>query len=283
MNLNCLGKLPPFFLLTFSFLLSLAAVPAATAAPPGAATPYMFVGRVMDSAHAGFDTNRVCTLTAISATGEALVQARTFFRENTRNNYALRVPVATAEADGFALKGDPLTITATDDKGKVWEGVIPESFCGGSGGVREVDIVLGEDKDGDGIDDDLLEQLLAQWEAGKYWQAGTDFDPHGDHDGDGVSTLDEALAGTDPFDENSVFAISSFAHSPETGVAVEFPTTAGRSYELQTATDLSAADWTSTVPATTLSTPATARSSKATLYLLPSAASSAVFFRVLSK
>lgn len=252
------------------------------AAPPGAATPYMFVGRVMDASRAGFDTNRVCTLTTSDADGTPLVQTTTFFRESTRNNYALRVPVATAEADGFALKGDPLTVTAVDDKGKVWEGVIPESFCGEPGGVREVDIVLGEDADGDGLDDALLDQLLAQWEASDFWKPGAEFNPRDDHDGDGVSTLDEAFDGTDPFNGDEVFAITSCS-SGTNGASVTFSTAAGRAYGLQTASDLDAADWSPTTPPTTLATPASDRSSRATLlYLLPST-NRTVFFRVVAE
>lgn len=252
------------------------------AAPPGAATPYTFVGRVMDAAHEGFDTNRVCTLVASKeTTGELLAQTRTFFRENTRNNYALRVPVATAEADGFALQGDPLTVTAIDDTGKEWQGVIPESICDGPNLVREVDIVLGEDKDGDGIDDALLEQLRAQWEASEFWKSGTDFDPHADYDGDGVSTLAEALAGTNPFNGDEVFAITSYSFGTN-GTSVEFSTAGGRSYELQTATDLATSDWSSTTPPSTLSTPTSARASTATLYLLPST-NQAVFFRIVTE
>lgn len=273
-------KTPHFVLLTSSFLLALAAPPAANAAPPGAATPYMFVGRVTDSSHVAFDTNKVCTLTASSEkTGAALVRTRTFFRADTRNNYALRVPVATAEADGFALQGDALLVSATDDKGKVWEGVIPDSLCGAPGGVREVDIVLGRDADGDGIDDDLLDQLLAQWEASGYWKADADFDPSADHDGDGLSTLAEAFAGTDPFDPTSLFAITSLSDVPDTGLSVEFTTSPGRTYELQTTPDLSSGSWTSTTPATLLSTPTTSRAPTATLYLLPSTNRPA-FFRI---
>jgi hypothetical protein len=270
-------KLPSFLLLTSYFLLG----GAANAAPPGAATPYTFIGRVMDSSHQGFDTNRVCVLRATDASGQVLVESKTFFRENTRNNYALRIPVATAEADGFALQGDPLTITATDDNGKEWHGVIPESICGGANLVREVDIILGEDADGDGIDDALLEQLLAQWEASEFWEPGVEFDPNADHDGDGVSTLAEALAGTNPFDESEVFAITSFTPGTN-GVAVEFSTAAGRIYELQTTSDLTATNWASTTPATLLATPTSARPSKAMLYLLP-ATNPPVFFRVVAE
>ena len=39
-----------------------------------------------------------------------------------------------------------------DDSGKTWNGVIDDPFCCPAGGVREVDIVLCEDGDGDGID-----------------------------------------------------------------------------------------------------------------------------------
>ena len=281
MSSRFFAKPPHFLLLASSFLLG-AAAPLAHAAPPGAATPYTFVGRVMDSSHQGFDTNRVCVLRAAAASGEVLAETKTFFRGNTRNNYALRVPVATAEADGFALQGDPLTVTAIDDNGKEWQGVIPESICDGPNLVREVDIVLGEDKDGDGIDDALLERLLAQWEASEFWKPGDDFDPSADHDGDGVSTLDEALAGTDPFNGDEVFAITSYSLGTN-GTSVTFSTAGGRSYELQTATGLAAAgDWSSTTPPTTLSTPTSARSSTATLYLLPST-NQTVFFRIVAE
>lgn len=272
-------KLPPFLLLTSYFLLGAAAP--ASAEPPGATPPSLFVGRVMDASHQGFDSNRVCVLRAASASGDVLSEARTFFRENTRNNYALRVPVATAEADGFAQHGDPLTITAVDDTGKTWEGVIPDPICGGANHVREVDIVLGKDEDGDGIDDDLFEQLRAQWEASPFWKRGEDFDPHADHDGDGVSTLSEALSGTHPFDGDDVFAITSFERT-DSSVAVTFPTVGGRAYELQTATDLSSADWTSTASTTTLVTPTSASAAPATLYLLPSS-NPPVFLRVVAE
>lgn len=260
---------PPHLVLLTSYFVLALALALANAAPPGAATPYTFVGRVMDSTRAGFDTNRVCTLKAFSADGQPLAVTRTFFNENSRNNYALKIPVATAAADGYALLGDSLSITATDDLGKVWQGVIPESLCGEPGGVREVDIVLGEDADGDGIDDALLEQLLAQWEDSLLWSPDADFDPRDDHDGDCVSSLDEALSGTDPFDATSFLAITGMTRT-DAGVDIRFPAAAGRTYEIQTTPSLFPPEWSSTTPATTLSTPSTARSDTVTLHLLPS-------------
>jgi len=65
------------------------------------------------------------------------------------------------ETDGYATPGAVLSI-AVDDGKKVWTGVVVDegrvsgTAVGEPGGVREVDIVLGEDADGDGVSDILL-------------------------------------------------------------------------------------------------------------------------------
>ena len=289
------ARLASTFLLPFSFLLALAAPGgAAYATSPGAVTPYTFLGRVMDANHAGFDTNRVCRLAAYDGeSGELLAQARTFFYPDSRRNYALRVPVSTDKAAGYAVQGEALAIAATDDLGKVWEGVVPGALCGEAAGIREVDIVLGEDKDGNGVDDTLENQLRIRWETGPYWEEGEEFDVTRDYDGDGVGTLDEAYAGTNPFDPDDVLRITAFDirdAAPEQGTAatVSFPVVPGRAYCVETVSDLASNDWAgvSFVPeggeaaVTTISIPSNTRSpAPPVVYLLPTT-NSAAFFRI---
>lgn len=283
------------FLLPFSFLLALTAPGgAAYAASPGAVTPFTFLGRVMDANHAGFDTNRVCTLAACNGeSGELLAQTRTFFYPSSRRNYALRVPVSTDKAAGYAVQGEPLAIAATDDLGKVWEGVIPGALCGEAAGIRDVDIVLGEDKDGNGVDDTLENQLRIRWETGPYWEEGEAFDVARDYDGDGVGTLDEAYAGTNPFDPDDALRITAFdirdaAPKPGLSATLSFPVVSGRAYCVETVSDLSSNDWTGVafVPeggdaaVTTISIPSNMRSTAPpVVYLLPTT-NSAAFFRI---
>ena len=294
------ARIASALLFTYSFFLGLTA-PGGTAfaASPGAVTPYTFLGRVMDSHHAAFDTNRVCTLAVRDGTsGDLLVETTTFFRPGLRRNYVLAVPVSTSKAAGFAVQGEALSVAATDDLGNLWEGVIPGALCGEAAGIREVDIVLGADANGNGIDDRLETELRTQWETGRYWVAGEEFDPTRDYDGDGVATLDEAYSGTDPFNPDDALRITamtldnvasrSSGASDSSLVTLSFPAVPGRAYSVQTVSDLSSDNWTSTsftlpdddTAATTVSIPSNAKAvNPVVVYLLPST-NSAAFFRI---
>jgi uncharacterized protein (DUF1800 family) len=57
-------------------------------------------------------------------------------------------------------------------------------------------------------------------------------DPNLDSDGDGVSNLQESMAGTNPFDANSVPKIPSTAHS-SSNFSVTLPSALGKQYQLQ--------------------------------------------------
>ncbi len=277
---------PHFPLLASCFFLLASSLSAAT--PSAAATPYVFTGRVMDASHAGFDGSRVCALSAKNANGEQLASTKTVFRADLRDNYALSIPVATSPAGKFAVQSDVLEIEATDDNGKVWHGVITNAACGEAGGVRHVDIVLCEDKDGDGIDDALLDALRDQWEDSDFWRPGEAFDPNADYDGDGVSAIDEAYAGTNPFSADDVLRITDFTHAYDGG-SLSFGASAGRAYTLETATNLVGAVWASEPFALSEGGAATRAVSVSpsraggviptTIYLLP-AESSSRFFRV---
>ncbi len=126
----------------------------------------------------------------------------------------------------------------------------------------------------------------------------TEFDPTADHDHDGVSTLDEALAGTNPFDADDALRIKTFVLDAETLrgatnalTSLSFPVVLGRAYAVQTA-DAPTGTWSSVsfflapgdaapVNVISVSSKATAAVEEpVTVYLLPAPDRDAAFFRV---
>lgn len=264
----------------------------AHATVPAAVNPYTFLGRVMDARHAAFDTNRVASIEVADSAGAVLASTKTFFRADSRRNYVLAVPMATTAVTGCAVQGNALSVAVTDDLGKVWRGVVVDATAGAPGAVREVDIVLGEDANGDGIDDDLYKELESQWEVSDYWGADIKFDPNADYDGDGVSTLAEALSGTDPFNQDDVLKITAFTYYPAAArsvqsVSLAFTGVAGRSYTVEEATDLKKKDWKkssfetveSATPVNVISLSSKAGAKALTVYLLPTSSTNG-FYRV---
>ena len=73
-----------------------------------------------------------------------------------------------------------------------------------------------------------------------YGAAG--LDPKGDADGDGASNLQEATAGTDPFDPNSVPKVSAVTMAG-TNVSVSIACALGKQYQLQSAQPFSGGGW----------------------------------------
>jgi len=285
-----------------SLLLAFAPAPRACA-QQAAVNPFTYLGRVMDATHAGFDSNRVATISASDAKGTLLARSETFYRPDSRRNYRLQVPLADAETEGYSQSGAVLSIAVEDDARKVWSGVVVDAgraegtVVGEPGGVREVDIVLGEDADGDGIDDALRERLAQEWEDSDFWSPDGSFDPNDDHDGDGVPTIAEALAGTNPFNAADSLRITAFepAAAPTRGAAEEsfrlaFPTASGRAYVVQTA-NAPTGTWSDVAvflapedgtPVNVITRPSTPGAAPATVYLLPAPDRDAAFFRVKS-
>ena len=248
---------------------------ASAMAAPVAVNSYTFLGRITDSSHAAFDTNRVATVKALrKSSSDLIARTTTYFRSDSRRNYTLMIPMSSEPASGYAVKGQPLDISVVDDTGFEWTGVILDATAEAPDRVREVDIVLGIDKDGDGIDDDLYAQLEAQWEKSDYYVDGEDFDPKKDHDGDGVSTIDEALSGTNPYNPEDVLKITSFTLGEQ--ISLEFNGANGHSYVVEGVESLGSNDWR---PLNVISLPNNPESTVCTIYLLPSE-SNAAFFRV---
>ncbi|HTL58890.1 MAG TPA: DUF1800 family protein [Candidatus Limnocylindrales bacterium] len=119
------------------------------------------------------------------------------------------------------------------------------------------------DRDGNGISD--IWELL-------YGAAGVD--PNDDTDGDGVPNVLEAIAGTDPFDSNSVPKIS-FSQVTGTNFAVTIQSALGKRYALESAQPNGIADWTNW----TTQASVVARSASTTTLTAP-AGDSVRFFRI---
>lgn len=107
-------------------------------------------------------------------------------------------------------------------------------------GTRQrLDFSTGTDSDGDGLPDEWERWVIevAGRGTGADGQA-TDADvaafrPDGDADGDGMTNLQEFLAGTDPFTATDLFKIESFEVLPGTGRArLVFTSAADRSYRV---------------------------------------------------
>lgn len=106
------------------------------------------------------------------------------------------------------------------------------------GESSRVDLTLGLDSDGDGIPD-AWERALMQMLGGNLSLG--DIRPGDDSDADGLSNLDEYLAGTYAFDPADGFAL---AIQPETGdrTVLEFTAIRGRSYTILASATMN--DWT---------------------------------------
>jgi len=72
--------------------------------------------------------------------------------------------------------------------------------------------------------------------------SATNLDPNADTDGDGFSNLQEATAGTNPFDSNSYPHITSFGTTP-TNFSVTLPCTLGKVYQLYSIPSLPGTNW----------------------------------------
>jgi hypothetical protein len=104
---------------------------------------------------------------------------------------------------------------------------------GEPGEKTQLDLTLGEDLDGDGIPDAWERSLISRGLADDL----EGVDPNADADGDGLSNIDEYMAGSYAFDDTSGFDL--VLKQVVDGVAMmEFLSIPGRTYEVLGSTDL---------------------------------------------
>ena len=265
----------------------------ATTDPAQAASPCTYVGRLMDAAHVGFDAKRIAELAAYDASGNLVAKSKTFYKADSRRNFALRIPMASKVVDGALTSGSVVRLMVTEPNGTVWSGVVvdKDAMLGGPGSVKEVDIVLAECTNEYGIDDYLLEDLYWEWLYSDYYKPGESFDPRKDYDGDGMSTLGEALSGTNPFDPSDCLTIVSFRRAdqdPGAKDVLTFECRPGRSYRLEVTDSLENPNWQpkeftrdeNGTPINYINVPATGSGEETpTVYLLPQTGPKA-FYRI---
>ena len=201
--------------------------------------------------------------------------------------------MASKSVDGALAPGSTVRIEVKEPNGMVWSGLVVDNDAeiGGPGSVKEVDMVLAYCTNAYGIDNDLLDDLRRAWQNSAYHVEGETFDPRKDYDGDGMSTIGEALSGTNPFDPNDCLSIRSFRRAGQDAGAKDvltFECRPGRSYRLEVTDSLENPNWQTKefsrdengTPINYINVPSTGSSEETpTVYLLPQTGPKA-FFRI---
>lgn len=113
-----------------------------------------------------------------------------------------------------------------------------------NGTAQRKDYALGTDVDGDGMPDAWETWVLQV--AGLPYDAGAmaGFKPGDDADGDGMSNIREFFAGTDPFLDTDLFAITSYKKVGDSNrTEIRFTTVPGRTYRVVATPTLEDAVW----------------------------------------
>jgi hypothetical protein len=117
--------------------------------------------------------------------------------------------------------------------------VIGDLNKAGDAFARDVPLMPSTDTDGDGIPDWWTQQYFGHATG----QEGDLSRAQDDADGDGLSNVEEFLAGTIPTNAASVLALHIAMDVPTYDVTLSWGAVPGRSYQVLSTTDLNAAAW----------------------------------------
>lgn len=131
------------------------------------------------------------------------------------------------------VQGTPMRVTCTIDGEAQTLSPSPVFATPVNGTAQRLDFAIGEDADGDGLPD-AWESWMLRLDGRPYDAvAVAAFNPADDSDGDGMTNLQEFLAGTDPFLSTDLLEITSFRKVNESGrMEIKFTTVPERTYRL---------------------------------------------------
>ena len=171
-----------------------ALAPAASAVEPAPLPPFIVTGRVVDYDGAGLKTAEV----RVRKAGTLLARSDVgTFSVDTPCNYAVSVPMSSAEVPTAAYTGDALTLEIDAD-GQVYSSTNVSITAARPGRTLKLNLRAATCTNPHGVSDRYLRDI--QWDLEDLGLTIDDYDPNADYDGDGVSNYAEYLAGTDAFD-----------------------------------------------------------------------------------
>ena len=204
--------------------------------------PFTYAGRVMNYMRIPYQSG--VTVYARHTNGVLVARTSVFTPVISSRNYALAIPLASTPTEQRAVVGETLRFEV-DDGTILWtaQELMPSAPVGNPGVVVMADIVLFFDLNKNGVADayeELIESL--RFERDGVYEV---YDPNADYDGDGISNLQEYVAGTDPLSSSDAFTIDYVATLGPTieiqkhRVVIRFYALRGRTYSVVSAGDLS--------------------------------------------
>lgn len=196
--------------------------------------PFTFAGRVTDYAHCAYDQDQKVEIRAKTTDGKLIAKTTTATGGKSAYNYVLEIPLASAAVQGYVRSEDRLVFEFADPDGVVYERLVSadDAKVGNPGELRELNIALAKDENGDGIPDEYVDWLAyLMWRNGK-----AEYDPDADWDEDGANNRAEYVAGTNPFDPTDRLSVREMAEEKgyEGYLKFTFLANQGRSYTVDT-------------------------------------------------